>query len=60
MAGFTALRHYDYSVFSSIASRLVVSHMILAIGKVGFNLNIFGPNPVQHLVGRKWIKIEKS
>jgi len=34
--------------------------MILAIGKVGFNLNIFGPNPVQHLLGRKWIRIEQS
>ena len=42
-----------------IASPLVVSHMILAIGKVGFNLNIFRPDPVRHLLGRKWIKIEK-
>lgn len=47
-------------MFSSIASPLVVSHMILGIGKVGFNLNIFGPNPVQHLLGRKWIRIEWS
>lgn len=60
VAGFTGLRHYDYSVFSSIASSLVVSHMILATGKAGFNLNVFGPNPVQHLLGRKWIRIEKS
>ena len=34
--------------------------MILAIGKAGFNLNIFGPDPLRHLLGRKWIKIEKS
>lgn len=60
VAGFTVLRHYDYSVFSSTASPLVVSHMILGIGKVGFNLNIFGPNPVRHLLGRKWIRIEQS
>ena len=55
VARFTGLRHYDYFVFS-IAS----SHMILAIGKVGFNLNVFGPDSVRHLLGRKGIKIEKS
>jgi len=34
--------------------------MILGVNKVGFNLNIFGPNPVQHFLGRKWINIDRS
>ena len=31
--------------------------MKLAVGKIGLNLNIFGPDPVAHLLGQKSIKI---
>ena len=29
----------------------------MAVGKVGMNLNVFGPNPVQHFIGGKTISI---
>ena len=60
IGGFTSYLNWDFGVFSSIASRLVVSHSVVASGKVGLNLNIFGPNPVAHLLGRKWIKLENT
>lgn len=60
VSGLTAHHHWDYTVFSSSPSSVTVSYMKLAIGKVGFNLNIFGPNPVAHLIGRKSIHIMNS
>lgn len=60
VSGMTAHHHWDYTVFSSSPNSVSVSHMKLAIGKVGFNLNIFGPNPVAHLIGRKSIHITDS
>ena len=60
VGGFTSYLTWDYGVFSSIASRLVVSHSVIASGKVGLNLNVFGPNPVAHLLGRKWVKLENT
>ena len=60
VGGFTSYLTWDYGVFSSTASRLVVSHSVVASGKVGLNLNVFGPNPVAHLLGRKWVKLENS
>lgn len=58
VGGFTSLFHWNYGVFSSLASSLVLSHVKVAVGKVGINLNIFGPNPVAHHLGRKFISIE--
>lgn len=34
--------------------------MKLAVGKVGFNLNIFGPDSVAHLLGHKSVHIYNS
>lgn len=48
---------WNYGVFSSVASSLVVTHLKVATGKVGINLNVFGPNPVAHLVGNKFIRV---
>jgi len=48
---------WNYAVFSSTASSLVATNLRVASGKVGLNLNIFGPNPVEHLLGRKFITI---
>lgn len=48
---------WNYGVFSSTASSLVVTHLKVAVGKVGVNLNVFGPNPVAHLLGEKFIRI---
>jgi membrane-associated protease RseP (regulator of RpoE activity) len=48
---------WNYGVFSSTASSLVTTHLKVATGKVGINLNVFGPNPVAHLLGGKFIRI---
>ena len=60
VGGLTASHHWDYSVFSSSSSSIAITHMKLAIGKIGINLNIFGPNSVSHLLGGKSTKIENS
>ena len=60
IGGFTAYNNWDYGIFSSIASRLTVTNCKFAIGKIGLNLNIFGPDPVAHRLGRKWVKIENT
>ena len=60
IGGLSVYSNWDYGVFSSVASRLVLSHSKLVIGKVGLNLNVFGPNPVAHLLGRKWVKVENT
>lgn len=60
VGGLTAINHWDYTVFSSSASSIAITHMKLAIGKVGLNLNIFGPDPVSHLIGRKSISITNT
>ena len=57
VGGFTSVYQWNYAVFSSIASSLVATHMKIGIGKVGLNLNVFGPNPVAHLLGRKSVTI---
>lgn len=44
-------------MFSSTASSLVATHLKVATGKVGINLNVFGPDPVAHLLGGKFITI---
>ncbi len=41
----------EHAIFSSTASSLAVSHLRVGVGKVGLNLNVFGPNPVAHLLG---------
>ncbi len=48
---------WNYAVFSSTASSLAATHLKVAVGKVGLNLNIFGPNPVAHLLGGKTISV---
>ena len=60
VGGLTASHHWDYSVFSSSSCSLSITHMKLAIGKIGLNLNIFGPDPVAHLLGKKSIKVVNS
>ena len=57
VGGFTSAFQWNYGVFSSTASSLVVTHLKVATGKVGINLNIFGPDPVAHLRGHKFITI---
>lgn len=54
---FTATYQWNYGVFSSTASSLVMSHLRLSVGKVGINLNVFGPDPVQHFIGGKSISV---
>lgn len=51
------MHQWNYGVFSSTASSLVATHLKVATGKVGVNLNVFGPNPVAHLLGNKFIRI---
>lgn len=60
VGGFTAYTNWDYGIFSSIASRLTVTDCKIAIGKIGLNLNIFGPDPVAHRLGRKWVRIKNT
>ena len=57
IGGFTATLQWNYGVFSSTASSLVATHLKIGVGKVGVNLNVFGPNPVAHLRGNKFISI---
>ncbi len=57
IGGFTATLQWNYGVFSSTASSLVATHLRIGVGKVGVNLNVFGPNPVAHLRGNKFISI---
>lgn len=51
------MHQWNYAIFSSTASSLSVTHLKIAVGKVGLNLNVFGPNPVAHLLGKKSIVI---
>ena len=60
IGGFTSAFHWTYGVFSSLASSLVVTNMAIASGKVGMNLNVYGPDPVQHLLGRKFVQVTNS
>lgn len=60
IGGFTATHHWDYSIFSSTSSSLVVTHFRIAVGKVGTSLNVFGPDPINHLLGRKSIAMYNS
>ena len=55
IGGFTATHQWNYAVFSSTASSLSATHLKIAVGKVGLSLNVFGPNPVAHLLGQKSI-----
>lgn len=57
VGGFTSSYQWNYGVFSSTASSLVTTHLKVATGKVGVNLNVFGPDSVAHLLGNKFIKI---
>ena len=58
IGGFTATHQWNYAAFSSTASSLSAIHLKIAVGKVGLNLNVFGPNPVAHLLGQKSIIIK--
>lgn len=58
IGGFTSMYQWNYGVFSSTASSLITTHLKISIGKVGLNLNVFGPNPVAHHIGRKSIVIQ--
>ena len=58
IGGFTATHQWNYAIFSSSASSLSATHLKIAVGKVGLNLNVFGPNSVSHLLGRKSIYVK--
>ena len=60
VGGFIAARQWEYGIFSSIASRLAVRQVAVAVGHTGLCLNTFGPDPVKHLLDYKWIKVEDS
>lgn len=60
VGGFMAARQWEYGIFSSIASSLAVRQVAVAVGHTGLCLNLFGPDPVKHLVSYKWIKVEDS
>ena len=34
-----------------------MSHLRVSVGRVGLNLNVFGPDPVQHFIGGKSISV---
>ena len=57
VGGFTATHQWSYGVFSSIASSLAVTHLRIGVGKIGLNLNLFGPSPIGHFLGGKFIDI---
>ena len=57
VGGFSTMFQWNYGIFSSTASSLITTHLKVASGKVGINLNVFGPNPVAHLLGNKFIRI---
>ena len=57
VTGFTATHQWNYAIFSSTASSLVVSRVRVAVTKVGLNVNVFGPDPVQHFIGGKTIAV---
>lgn len=57
VGGFSTMFQWNYGVFSSTASSLLATHFRVAAGKVGINLNVFGPNPVAHLLRDKFIRI---
>ena len=58
--GFVTARQWEYGVFSSTASRVSVRELAVAVGHTGLCLNIFGPDPVTHLVDYKWITVDDS
>ena len=60
VSGLTATHHWDYTIFSSSASSIAITNMKLAVTKVGLNLNLFGPDPVAHRLGRKSITINNT
>eukprot|EP00117_Sycon_ciliatum_P037364 scpid335/ scgid27970/ Fibrocystin-L; Polycystic kidney and hepatic disease 1-like protein 1 len=60
IGGFTVTHHWDYGIFSWTASSLVITDVAIAVGHVGVNLNVFGPDPVQHLFEDKSVKLQKS
>jgi plastocyanin len=60
VGGFVAARQWEYGIFSSIASRLAVRQVAVAVGHTGLCLNVFGPDPVKHLLDYKWIKVDDS
>ena len=57
---FTSIWAWNYGIFSQTISSLRVSKMVVTVGKVGFNLNTLGPDPIQHLLGKKFISITDS
>ena len=60
IGGFISIMHYEYGVFSSTASSLVVTDAIVQAEKIGINLNIFGPSSVAHMLGHKTIALQNS
>ena len=57
---FTSIWAWNYGIFSQTISSLFVSKVIIAVGKIGLNLNGLGPDPIKHLLGNKYIHITNS
>ena len=57
---FTSIWAWNYGIFSQTVSSLYLSKIVVAVGKVGLNLNTRGPDPIQHLLGKKFISITDS
>ena len=57
---FISLWAWNYGIFSQTASSLFLSRIVIVVGKIGLNLNIFGPDPIKHLLGRKFVHITNS
>lgn len=60
IGGLISILHYEYGIFSSMASSLVVTDAIVQAEKIGVNLNVFGPSSVAHMLGHKTIAIHNS
>ncbi|KAI6655737.1 Fibrocystin-L-like [Oopsacas minuta] len=57
---FTSIWAWNYGIFSQTISSLSVSGIVIAVGKIGLNLNTLGPDPIEHLLGNKYISISDS
>ena len=57
---FTSIWAWNYGIFSQTVSSLSVSQVVIAVGKIGLNLNTLGPDPIKHLLGNKYVYITNS
>ena len=60
MSKFTSIWAWNYGIFSQTVSSLSLSQVVIAVGKIGLNLNTLGPDPIKHLLGNKYVHITNS